>query len=52
VSLPVAGSGLLFLALALFLFLGGALAELVFKTGDVRPRQFAALTMTRPGAGQ
>jgi len=49
VSLPVAGSGLLFLALALFLFLGGALAELVFKTGDVRPRQFAALTMTRPG---
>jgi glycosyltransferase involved in cell wall biosynthesis len=55
VSLPVAGSGLLFLALALFLFLGGALAELVFKTGDVRPQQFAALTMTRPaptsGAG-
>jgi glycosyltransferase involved in cell wall biosynthesis len=50
VSLPIAGSGLLFLALAVFLFLGGALAELVFKTGDVRPRQFAALTMTRPGA--
>jgi glycosyltransferase involved in cell wall biosynthesis len=48
VSLPVAGAGLLFLALALFLFLGGALAELVFKTGDVRPQQFAALTMSRP----
>lgn len=48
VSLPIAGSGLLFLALALFLFLGGALAELVFKTGDVRPSQFAALTLTRP----
>jgi glycosyltransferase involved in cell wall biosynthesis len=30
IALPVAGSGLLFLALALFLFLGGALAELVF----------------------
>lgn len=50
VSLPVAGAGLLFLALALFLFFGGALAELVFKTGDVRPQQFAALTMTRLGA--
>jgi hypothetical protein len=48
VSLPIAGSGLLFLALALFLLFGGALAELVFKTGDVRPQQFAALTMKRP----
>jgi hypothetical protein len=49
ISLPIAGSGLLFLALALFLYFGGALAELVFKTGDIRPRQFAALTMTRLG---
>jgi glycosyltransferase involved in cell wall biosynthesis len=47
ISLPVAGSGVLFLALALFLFFGGALAELVFKTGDVRPAQFAALTQKR-----
>lgn len=37
ISLPVAGTGLLFLALALFLFFGGALAELIFKTGDIRP---------------
>lgn len=49
VSLPIAGSGLLFFALAVFLLFGGALAELVFKTGDVRPQQFAALTMKRPG---
>ncbi len=45
-ALPVAGSGLLFLALALFLFFGGVLGELIFKTGDVRPQFFASLTST------
>lgn len=46
-SLPVAGSGLLFLSLAVTLVCAGALGELVFATGDVRPNQFAALTVKR-----
>jgi glycosyltransferase involved in cell wall biosynthesis len=33
--LPFAGSGILFAALALFLFLCGTLAELIYATGDV-----------------
>lgn len=46
-ALPVAGSGLLFMALALFLFFGGVLGELIFKTGDIRPQFFASLTSAR-----
>ena len=45
VSLPFAGSGLLLLSLAAMLFFGGAFGELVFKTGDVRPIQFAGVTV-------
>ena len=43
-SLPIAGSGLIFLLAALMLFLSGVLGELVFKLGDVRELDFAGLT--------
>lgn len=46
-ALPVAGSGVLLVTLAVVLIFGGAFAELVFKTGDVRPSQFAELTARR-----
>jgi glycosyltransferase involved in cell wall biosynthesis len=46
-SLPIAGTGVLLGALAIFLVFSGALAELVYKTGDVRMGQLAGLTMTR-----
>jgi glycosyltransferase involved in cell wall biosynthesis len=46
-SLPIAGSGLLMLSLAAMLLCAGAFAELVFATGDLRPAQFAALTVKR-----
>lgn len=54
--LATAGTGLLLLALGLFLLLNGALAELVYKTGDVDFGWLARLTMrmqpdsnSRPG---
>lgn len=43
-SLPIAGSGVIFLTSALILFFSGALGELVFKFGDIREREFARLT--------
>jgi glycosyltransferase involved in cell wall biosynthesis len=43
-SLPVAGSGVIFLASTVFLIAGGALGELVYKLGDVRDVQFSRLT--------
>ena len=44
-ALPVTGSGLLMLSLGFMLFLSGAIGELIFKTGDIRPEEFAALTL-------
>ncbi len=44
-SLPIAGTGVLLGSLAMFLVFGGALAELVYKTGDVRLGKLAQLTM-------
>ncbi|HNP35098.1 MAG TPA: glycosyltransferase family 2 protein [Woeseiaceae bacterium] len=44
-SLPIAGSGVLLGSLGVFLILNGALAELVYKTGDVRTGSLASLTM-------
>lgn len=41
--LPVAGVGLMFAALALFLILGGAVGELVYKTGKVDLSEFSQL---------
>jgi glycosyltransferase involved in cell wall biosynthesis len=43
-SLPVAGSGLIFLCSAVVLFSGGAFGELVYRTGDLRQHKFALLT--------
>jgi glycosyltransferase involved in cell wall biosynthesis len=45
ISMPLAGSGLLFGALAIFLLANGALAELVYKTGDIDLSAMARLTM-------
>lgn len=47
-SLSLAGAGLLFGSLAAFLVLNGALAELVYKTGDVDFGALARLTMSTP----
>ncbi len=41
---PLAGSGLIFCAGAAMLISSGALAELVYKTGDVREKTFSRLT--------
>jgi glycosyltransferase involved in cell wall biosynthesis len=52
ISLPIAGSGVIFLGSALILLCGGALAELIYARGDVRDREFLRLTQTilaRPG---
>lgn len=43
-SVPIAGTGVLFGALAIFLFLGGALCELIYKTGDMKPQWLSSLT--------
>jgi len=47
ISLPLAGSGVIFIASAMFLVAGGALGELVYKSGEVRDFQFAQLTSRR-----
>jgi glycosyltransferase involved in cell wall biosynthesis len=43
-SLPIAGTGLIFLAGAVILISSGALAEVVYKLGDMRESDFAQLT--------
>jgi glycosyltransferase involved in cell wall biosynthesis len=43
-SLPIAGSGLIFFAAAVILLSSGALAEVVYKLGDIRQHEFAQLT--------
>ncbi|CAN5292865.1 glycosyltransferase family 2 protein [soil metagenome] len=45
-SLMIAGIGVLCVSLTCFLMLGGALAELIYKTGDVHMHKFSALTAT------
>lgn len=44
ISLPIAGAGIVFFAGALIFVFGGALAELVYRLGDLRQHEFAALT--------
>lgn len=44
VSIPLAGSGIIFLASAVILLFAGALAELVYFRGDLREREFLRLT--------
>ncbi len=43
-SLPIAGSGVIFLTSALILISSGAVAELVYNLGDVRESEFSRLT--------
>jgi glycosyltransferase involved in cell wall biosynthesis len=52
-SLPIAGSGIIFLTSAVILMCAGALGELTYKLGDLREQEFSALTQrlglrTRP----
>jgi glycosyltransferase involved in cell wall biosynthesis len=44
VSLPLAGSGIIFLMSAFILFCSGALGELVYQLGDMREHEFSKLT--------
>jgi len=46
ISLPIAGSGVIFLGSAMILLCSGALAELIYARGDVRDREFLKLTQT------
>ena len=48
-SLPIAGSGIVFLASAMIFLCSGALAELAYSRGDVRDRDFLKLTQTVRG---
>jgi glycosyltransferase involved in cell wall biosynthesis len=43
-SLPIAGTGVVLLASAAILLCSGALAELIYKRGDLRDREFSRLT--------
>ena len=45
-SLPIAGSGVIFLTSAIILMSAGAFGELVYKLGDMRESQFSRLTQT------
>jgi hypothetical protein len=44
ISLPIAGSGLIFLFSAVILLSGGAFGELVYRLGDMREHEFSRLT--------
>src|SRR5690606_18716995 len=45
-SLPLAGTGIIFLASATILLCSGALAELIYSRGDIRDNEFFRLTQT------
>jgi len=49
ISLPLAGTGVLFGALGIFLLMGGALGELVYVTGDLDMSRFALTTAEGTG---
>jgi glycosyltransferase involved in cell wall biosynthesis len=42
-STPLAGTGLLFLTLSIFLFFNGALGELIYRTGETKYEDFAEI---------
>jgi len=46
-SIPIAGTGVLFAVIPIVLLLGGALAELVYAAGDVRTHKLAELTIEK-----
>jgi glycosyltransferase involved in cell wall biosynthesis len=45
-SLPLAGTAVIFLASAMILLCSGALAELIYSRGDIRDNEFFRLTQT------
>lgn len=45
-SLPLAGTGIIFLASGTILLCSGALAELIYSRGDIRDNEFFRLTQT------
>lgn len=49
--LPAAGTGVLLLASAFIMLCSGAIAELVYKTGDLREQEFSQLTARVWGQG-
>jgi glycosyltransferase involved in cell wall biosynthesis len=46
ISLPLAGTSVIFLASAFILLCSGAIAELIYSSGDLRDREFTSLTQT------
>jgi len=44
ISIPIAGSGLIFFTLAAFLIIGGAIGELIYKTGTFDAARYPLLT--------
>jgi hypothetical protein len=44
-SLPLTGTGIIFLGASVMLLASGMLGELIYRMGDVRPEDFARLTM-------
>lgn len=44
ISIPIAGSGLIFFTLAAFLIVGGAIGELIYKTGTFDATHYPLLT--------
>jgi hypothetical protein len=44
IAWPIAGTGIVFLASAIIMLFSGALAELIYASGDVREREFTRLT--------
>lgn len=49
-ALPLAGSGLIFLASSIIMFCSGAIGELIYNLGDLREFQFARLTQRVRGS--
>ncbi|HEY4213015.1 MAG TPA: glycosyltransferase family 2 protein [Steroidobacteraceae bacterium] len=49
-SLPIAGSAVIFSSCAIILMASGALGELIYKLGDVREQEFSQLTEQIVGA--
>ncbi len=50
ISIPIAGSGLIFFTLAAFLIIGGAIGELIYKTGTFDAARYPLLT-AKTGSG-
>ncbi len=52
IPITIAGSGVLMMVASVFLMLGGAIGELVYKTGDIRLHRLSALTQQTFGGGK